>query len=301
MPSGWNVEAVLDYYGFPVNGYETSILCPFHTDHNPSCRVNTESGLFNCFSCPAQGNLLQLVVGLEDCSKTMAHIILSLISQRAVPFQGEARKKEINDSPLYKEKQREEAFAWYSRLPHKNWDLISDHYLFRRNLPSLTLHHFGVKENGNSTHPVVIPLTEQGQFVGYQIRRIDEEGRPKYKSNPGFSRKTVLEGDLQPGVVLVVEGKIDQMSAYSFGWPNTAALMGNLITEEQADKLSDIATVVISALDNDKAGEEGHEVLVDQMQQRHRRVLRFPYPNKKKDLNQLTRYEFAHNFTPLFK
>lgn len=33
-------------------------LCPFHDDHNPSCRI-TASG-YRCYSCGAKGNLLQL-------------------------------------------------------------------------------------------------------------------------------------------------------------------------------------------------------------------------------------------------
>jgi DNA primase len=32
-----------------------STLCPFHDDHNPSLRVNTETGAFRCMSCGAHG------------------------------------------------------------------------------------------------------------------------------------------------------------------------------------------------------------------------------------------------------
>ena len=32
-----------------------SALCPFHDDHNPSLRVNAETGAFRCMACGAHG------------------------------------------------------------------------------------------------------------------------------------------------------------------------------------------------------------------------------------------------------
>lgn len=32
-----------------------SALCPFHTDHSPSLRVNVETGAFRCMACGAKG------------------------------------------------------------------------------------------------------------------------------------------------------------------------------------------------------------------------------------------------------
>ena len=32
-----------------------SVLCPFHDDHNPSLRVNAETGAFRCMACGARG------------------------------------------------------------------------------------------------------------------------------------------------------------------------------------------------------------------------------------------------------
>jgi len=32
-----------------------SALCPFHDDHNPSLRVNAETGAFRCMVCGAKG------------------------------------------------------------------------------------------------------------------------------------------------------------------------------------------------------------------------------------------------------
>ena len=32
-----------------------SALCPFHDDHNPSLRVNVETGAFRCMTCGSKG------------------------------------------------------------------------------------------------------------------------------------------------------------------------------------------------------------------------------------------------------
>ena len=32
-----------------------SAICPFHDDHSPSLRVNTDSGAFRCMACGAHG------------------------------------------------------------------------------------------------------------------------------------------------------------------------------------------------------------------------------------------------------
>lgn len=36
-------------------GIWRSALCPFHGDHNPSLRVDTESGAYRCMACGAKG------------------------------------------------------------------------------------------------------------------------------------------------------------------------------------------------------------------------------------------------------
>ena len=42
------------------NGDETSVLCPFHDDHTPSCSVNAVKGIFLCHACGERGTLREL-------------------------------------------------------------------------------------------------------------------------------------------------------------------------------------------------------------------------------------------------
>ena len=65
---------VLAHYGIEQhgNGDQIKIICPFHNDHKPSCGVNLEKQVYNCFACDAGGNALGFVAHMEglDPNKT---------------------------------------------------------------------------------------------------------------------------------------------------------------------------------------------------------------------------------------
>ena len=58
---------VLAHYGIDEhgNGDQIKIICPFHNDHKPSCGVNLEKQVYNCFACDSGGNALDFVAQME--------------------------------------------------------------------------------------------------------------------------------------------------------------------------------------------------------------------------------------------
>ena len=58
---------VLDHYeiDFPQGKTQIKIKCPFHPERTPSCSINVERGIFQCFGCGAKGNVLEFVVLME--------------------------------------------------------------------------------------------------------------------------------------------------------------------------------------------------------------------------------------------
>lgn len=60
--------AVLQNYGIDHPGGQSQfkVHCPFHEDNTPSCSINTEKGIFKCFGCHTQGNVLEFVIFMED-------------------------------------------------------------------------------------------------------------------------------------------------------------------------------------------------------------------------------------------
>jgi DNA primase len=41
------------------------VHCPFHEDKTPSCSINAAKGIFKCFGCQSQDNVLEFVIFME--------------------------------------------------------------------------------------------------------------------------------------------------------------------------------------------------------------------------------------------
>lgn len=62
------IEGVLDKYGVDYRSDRSgnqSVLCPFHEDSHRSASVNLGEGVFKCFTCPAQGSAVTLLMEQE--------------------------------------------------------------------------------------------------------------------------------------------------------------------------------------------------------------------------------------------
>src|ERR671916_834194 len=58
------------YHLEPVGrGVSRAILCPFHDDKTPSCKVNLGRKIFHCFGCGAHGNILDFVRMKENLAE----------------------------------------------------------------------------------------------------------------------------------------------------------------------------------------------------------------------------------------
>lgn len=275
-----NIATAIDRAGYdgPIEqGREVRILCPYHDDTNPSLDINPDNLLFCCRSCYQGGTVIELLAELAGSSLFEAALLLT--------HSGKGQTK--NRHPRNREQERKQAERLYHHLPHVNWELEKVYrYLLDRGLPASILHHAGVKLNRSSSHPYLFPVTEQGVFQGY-VARCSDGRKDKYHNNPGFLKKDVLEGDLRPGVVLVVEGMIDKWMSVAHGWRNTTALFGCDLSEEQAEKLAKIATHVISALDPDRAGKEGNDKLHRSMKRLEVPVTDFPFGDWTDDIGAM--------------
>jgi len=60
--------AVLSHYGIdaPSGQNQFKVHCPFHEDSTPSCSINSGKGIFKCFGCHTQGNVLEFVIYMEN-------------------------------------------------------------------------------------------------------------------------------------------------------------------------------------------------------------------------------------------
>jgi hypothetical protein len=58
---------VLAHYNLAATGAgkDRAVLCPFHEEQKPSCKIELERKIFHCFGCGTKGNVLEFVARIE--------------------------------------------------------------------------------------------------------------------------------------------------------------------------------------------------------------------------------------------
>lgn len=272
-----------------------SILCPFHEEQTPSCRINMETGRYFCFGCEAKGEFYELLAKIAHCTQLEA-FLLSLHG-----FQKNTGKSAENTGISESQQQAIAAsFQHYEEAGERDWNRVEKtHYLFERGFSPDILNQEGVRQVPGSAHPLLFPLYEQRRFVGTVARAERAEVTPKYRNSPGFSRKTSLIGDLKVGRVLVVEGILDRMRLLSFGATNVVCLLGKSCSEVQYRKLRAYAKEVVLLLDPDEAGRQGAEKIAKHLLADAVPMFSFPYPMSSGDPAELQREDFEFGMKQL--
>src|SRR5260221_52613 len=262
-----------------------TILCPFHGENSPSLAFDLVRGLFYCHGCGVGGSTVDFIRMIQGCSGLEALRLFVRLSRQ---------EEVLAFSPmteLERDQQRKAhlaaAYAVYAQSMVVDWRRTKEHYMLERGYTPRTLAHFGVRLHQLSPYSILIPILEQGKFRGYVARRTDD-GKPKYLYNRGFSRGTTVDGMLVPGPVAVVEGKLDQMLAWQYGFPSVACIFGWKITATQMKKLAEYATALYAWTDNDEAGERGYAALVEAARPYGLEVIRPVFPPLK-DIGEMSR------------
>ena len=113
---------------------------------------------------------------------------------------------------------------------------------------------------------LMIPIkNSNGRVIGFGARVLDDSN-PKYintPSTPIFDKKSVLFGlsvaskaIREDNSVVVVEGYLDVITAYQFGFKNVVASMGTALTANQVGSLKSRTNNFVLAMDSDSAGRE---------------------------------------------
>ena len=113
---------------------------------------------------------------------------------------------------------------------------------------------------------IIFPIHNlEGQVVGFTGRIYNGESVAKYfnsKESEIFKKGQILfnyhrakDFIKEKHEVIIVEGNMDAIRMYSYGFKNTVALMGTNLTKDHIDILKKLRSKVILLLDNDEAGE----------------------------------------------
>lgn len=250
---------VLEHYGLApesiTQDLSVLLLCPFHDDTRASLSVSLEKDLYYCFGCGATGGPVDFIARMENINELKAHMQLIRIRKRG---HGMIRSFE----KLRRMKPRPVPPPEIYPIPL--WELIwangdsndPRYYPFMRGLHPETLYVWCVGWDSLS-RSLVFHIAFHGKYVGWQKRRVNGE-IPPYICSPGF-RKTGLYWSAEYTDVethlplLLVEGPMDALFAYQYGYTNVAALLGSPSRHQEA-WIVKYPGDILCALDNDDTG-----------------------------------------------
>lgn len=293
---GKELAKVLIYHGLiaDVVSSDFNIICPFHEDINPSMRICLTDGSFFCFGCEAKGNALDFVKKVHpELNELQACVLLEQIlnSKEVKTLNVKYRKKRR----LQNKQALNEAHDYYYGLRSIDWNDIhtkEEHevlqYMKQRGFNERALNIAQCRTNYNIAYPFIFPILDNGEFKGWVGRTMNKyvEKKRKYLYNDGFRKRDTLCGNYEQNkVVFICEGFMDYLSLRTRGHlKNVVAILGWHISDEQIQKLKDKGvTTVVSALDNDNAGNKGTEYL-----KQFFHVIRFAYPDGIKDAGEMS-------------
>jgi DNA primase len=176
------------------------ILCPFHNETDPSCRIDHARNRFRCFGCGAKGSILDFVARLDG--STIKEAAESVASWCGIP--GESVEQAA--APVASHQHAIDASVERRiEVPARNpplriaLNLDPTHpYLLGRGLSPEIIERFGLGfcDRGLMRGRIAIPIhDEAGCLVAYAGRWAAEnvpEGRPRYLLPRGFQKQLVL-------------------------------------------------------------------------------------------------------------
>ena len=269
-----SLEAVLHHYQVPGLRRRRDQLegrCPIHRgERDDSFRASLSKNVFHCFSCQAQGNVLDFVAAMEKCSVREAACRLQRwfgVGASAKP--GQQMPRGLQRVELVREK---EGCNPPLRFVLTGVD-YGHRYLQQRGIDRATAAEFGVGFYGGPglmSQRIVIPIRNvRGQIVAYAGRAVDGS-LPKYKLPAGFRKGSELFNlyralATSSKTVIVVEGYFDCLRVHQAGIPFVVALMGTSLSASQERVLTGRFERVVLMLDGDAAGRAGSRAISTQL------------------------------------
>lgn len=250
-----------------ISGDELHGSCPFgyHEDIHPSWGINLNSGLYHCFSCNEDGNLLNLVMRLKDLDFIEAQAYL----EGQMPGSDDLSELQQRIERLTDEN----GTIYYDDSILSTYLNIGDVFTNYRNIPFYIYERYEVKYDP-LTKRIAIPIRDRFGRLRAVVGRSIETEEPKYKPifpESGARFKDILYGEWEMpaptrtgGSLIIVEGYWGVYRLNLLGVQNVAALMGTSLSEEQQRKLLLYDNVCLF-LDPDEAGRKATEEITKRL------------------------------------
>lgn len=234
------IEGLLNLQG-EVHKTEYHMLCPVHSETDPSCDVNLKTGYWHCFSCHAGGDLANLVAKVMQISyadakemlrpgtpEAMLKIVKSKIA-KAKTETGPIRLGTPSERVLHTPDRYKAGPMAYMR--GRGFTIRTCHRWGIRYVPKTRLYHNDDDEKGfQITHSIAVPIRDQkGKLLAWCYRATErsEDWQPKYLYTPEFplvEHWLGLDHHADADEIVVVEGALDAIWLDQCGVPALSML-----------------------------------------------------------------------------
>lgn len=274
--------------------------CLIHPElhHNqardPTASLNYSKLVYNCFGCGAKGGLLWLIATMRGTQTDEARTWLEKETGTGGQIQEIGKLLHFLDAIYADRPTAKPVFPRYSQRVIEPWLAIhpalttgwEEVGLKGKYIPEETLERFLVGWERESDR-LVFPHFWKGDLVGWQTRRIWDDGSQKYKNTPDFPKDYTLynpypKGRKAPEKLLVVES-VTTVLKHVHALPVTATFGGE-VTQWQLQILEDYPHIVLWG-DSDKSGWKMNETAGEYLARRTRvDIVKNPYTADPGDL-----------------
>jgi len=265
---------------------EYIVFCPFHSNYRtPAGEINKYSGLFFCFSCGKTADLIELVMHFSN--RTYFESVRFIKSKEVETD----ILSEVNAKLIQKEEWTEFDTSVVQRLHDQA--VLSERakeYFIKRKITKESAIKF--KLGYSETQDMIcIPVhNSDGLCVGFVGRSI--EGKD-FKNTPKLPKSKILfnlNRVKTASRVYVVESSFDAIRLDQVGFPAVATLGAN-VSSKQIDLLQRYFNDIIIIADNDEAGGNMKEKIVERL---NGNVTVINLDKKYKDIGDMTDEEISN-------
>lgn len=292
------VDVISEYIDLKKTGQNYNSLCPFHVEKTPSFFVSPSKQIFHCFGCGKGGDVVSFIIEYEKVSFIEA---ISILAKKAgIDFEPVKEVSNISKEKIYeiyekatyyyteqlKNSERAKKYLKSRGINEKSLEIFKIGYagterdalykfLKSENYTENLIKLSGLVSNSQDffRDRIIIPIHNlAGRVIGFGGRLIDSTAElPKYINSPDtpiFKKGENLFGlwhakqyIREKGYVTIVEGYMDVILSHQYGFKNTVAPLGTVLTQEQLEKtrrimnnLKKFTNKILLIFDGDEAG-----------------------------------------------
>lgn len=269
-----------------------------HGDTTGKARLNYEKLTFNCWVCGGGGFLWWLqtmrdddAVGVRNWLAERTGIGGVQDTQKLLDFLDAIMK------PSDSLQMQQRVLPHYDARILDQWAFIHPYLTEFRHIPAQNVIDsrvgFGnlrvrVGEEFVGSDRIVIPHFWQGQLVGWQSRRLSDDGTPKYTSTPDMPKDfTLYNYDPRANRTIIVEAPISVVSKRHLA--HMEGTFGANVTDHQLDLIARHSGDILLWMDNDPAGWNSMEQMCEYLSQRTSRlfIVDSPYAADPADMDDV--------------